>query len=86
MNGQQEGFRTMAKPKRETNEQFVKRVMNFSRYGALSQIFIMQALDSYSKAVANADPDKCGNALINGEAWVNVAKELQAELMAHYAN
>lgn len=70
--------------KRLTNEQFVKQIMNFSNFGALSQMFVIDALMQHSKAVAAADPKMFDSALLNGEAWVGVAKEIQQKLEEQY--
>jgi hypothetical protein len=65
--------------KPETNVEFVTRMMEFSNYGALAQLFILDALDKWSKKVAAADPADIGSPLISGHAWVGVAKEIQAK-------
>lgn len=66
----------MKKP--ETNVEFVTRLMEFSPTGALSQMFIIAAIDNYSKAVAEDPPIE--HSLINGEAWKRTAEWLQEEL------
>lgn len=66
----------MKKP--ETNIEIVTRMMTFSPTGALSQMFIIAAIDNYSKAVAAAPPIEHG--LINGEAWKRTAEWIQEEL------
>lgn len=68
----------MAKPK--TNVQFVSDMMEFSRYGALAQIFVIDALDKWSKKISECDPAQVDSAMINGEAWVGVAKEIQQKI------
>lgn len=68
----------MAKPK--TNVQFVRDLMEFSRYGALAQIFVIDALDKWSKKISECDPAQVDSAMINGEAWVGVAKEIQRKI------
>lgn len=70
----------MAKPK--TNVQFVKDIMEFSRYGALAQVFVIDALDKWSKKISEVDPAQVDSAMVNGEAWVGVAKEIQEKLNA----
>lgn len=64
--------------KHETNIEFVTRLMEFSPVGALSQLFIIAAIDNYSKAVAAAPPIE--HVLINGEAWKRTAEWVQQEL------
>jgi hypothetical protein len=67
-------------PKPKTNVQFVTDLMEFSRYGALAQIFVIDALDKWSKKISECDPAQVDNAMINGEAWVGVAKEIQQKI------
>lgn len=65
----------------ETNAEFVDRLMNMSKAGPLMQIFVIQALDQYSKVVAAADPDQLlSSPLVSPAAWHRCAVELQAEL------
>lgn len=72
----------MAKRKNqpETNVEFVTRIMEFSNYGALAQIFVIEALRRWSDLVAESDPAKCDSPMISGHAWVGVAKEIKAKL------
>lgn len=69
---------------RKSNEQWLKQVMSFSRYGALSQVFIMQAIEKYADAVVKADPKAIDNGFINGETWRGVAQEILESLRLHY--
>jgi hypothetical protein len=71
--------------KHKTNIQMIKHLMEFSRHGALMQAFIMDALDKQSKAIAKMDPAEIDTGgFINGEAWINCAKELQEALDEHF--
>lgn len=74
----------MATRRNETNEQIVRRLMNFSSYGALSQLFIIDAITKHAEAVSMADPKKFDGGFINGGAWVGVAREIRRELDAKY--
>ncbi len=74
----------MATSKRKTNEQIVRHMMTFSRYGALSEMFIMEAITKYAEAVSKADPAQFESMLLSGEAWVGVAKEIHATLADHW--
>jgi len=69
---------------RKTNIEFITDLMDFSNFGPLAQMFVIQALTVYSAKVAQADPDKMDNALVSGAAWVGVAKEIKAKLDSHY--
>jgi hypothetical protein len=64
----------------ETNVDFVTRIMEFSNYGPLAQLFILEAIRNWSDVVAKADPAKIDTPMINGHAWVGVAKEIKAKL------
>jgi hypothetical protein len=68
----------MAK-KPETNLEFVARIMEFSNYGPLAQLFVIDALDKWSQKVSEADPADIESAMISGHAWVGVAREIQAK-------
>jgi hypothetical protein len=74
----------MTTTKRKTNVQVVKQMMEHSAYGALAQIFIMDALAKHSKAVSETDPSKFESGLISGAAWVGVAKEIHKTLGDHF--
>lgn len=64
----------------ETNIKFVRRLMENSPHGALSQIFILAAIDSYAKHCIKAGPAACDSPLINGHAWVRTATWIKEEL------
>jgi hypothetical protein len=70
--------------KHETNEAFIKRLMNYSPAGALGQIFIIDALAKQAKAVAEADPSQLAeswnNGLIHPAAWQEAAKHIHQEM------
>lgn len=77
----------MAKNKRLTNEQFVKRLMNFSRSGAMMQVFIIEAMSQYAKQVVdNADNADWTNSMITKDVWVGVARELLSSLEQQYGS
>jgi hypothetical protein len=68
--------------KRQNNVEFVIDMMKFSRYGAMAQLFVLQALDQYSHAVANAPPESFAGSehLINARTWQGVAKEIAQKM------
>ena len=69
----------MAQP--QSNEEIVLNLLRFSPYGALSQIFIMEAIREYANNVSAIDPATItGTAFINPEAWVGVAKDVKQRL------
>jgi hypothetical protein len=67
-------------PKPKDNIDFVKDLMSVNKYGALAQLFVLDALDKWSEMVAKADPATLNSPMINGHAWVGVAKEIQQKL------
>jgi len=62
----------------ETNTELVTRMMEYSPTGALSQIFIIEAISRYAKLVAELPP--MDHPMINGEAWKRTAEFIQKEL------
>jgi hypothetical protein len=67
---------------RDTNVEFVTKLMEYSRRGALIQAFVIHALDSFSKRVAAGKPEDFDNAMISGEAWRDCGVEIQEKLRA----
>lgn len=73
----------------KTNDELVKHIMNFSKYGALSQAFVMQAIEAQCDCVINCEEElisqqeideKNGRIpFINIHAWIGVAKEIKSE-------
>lgn len=59
-----------------SNEDLVIDLMNFSPYGALCQGFVMEAIQRYARAVADAPPVDMGD-LVSGEAWKRVATDIR---------
>lgn len=72
-------------PKRnETNVEFVQSLMEVSNYGALAQLFIIDAIDKWSKKVAEVGLDEVRRQMadspISPDAWYGVAVEIQRKL------
>lgn len=67
-----------------TNIEKVTYIMSYSNYGALAQMFVMEALLRWSDLVVKADAKKVDNGLISGEAWIGVAKEIQNALRTEF--
>lgn len=70
--------------KHRTNIDFIRDGMNYSDFGALAQVFLLQALTEYSKTVANASVEELDSPMISGKAWQGVAKEWQRKLEEFY--
>lgn len=65
----------------KTNEQVVIDAMNYSKYGALSQAFIMQAIEQMCDSVIKEEElIKLENSFIHMPSWVGVAKEIKEKL------
>ena len=69
-----------------TNTAFVSDLMEFSRHGALAQVFIIDAIQKHAERVAAALPSSIDHALISGEGWVGVAKEIKSKVDAQYGS
>ena len=63
-----------------TNIEKVRHIMDHSSYGALAQLFVMDALHKWSEIVSKASPPDVANAFVSGEAWIGVAKEIHGKL------
>lgn len=76
------------KIKNENNIEFLTRVMEFSRHGALAQMVVITAIDNYTKRVL-ADEEETLKALsssfVSGPAWIAACKEIRGELDARLA-
>jgi hypothetical protein len=63
---------------KKTNVERVTEYMELSKHGALSQMFVIEAINRYADQCANlTDEQKQGfaNGMINADAWQAVAKE-----------
>ena len=78
----------MAKIKqRKTNVQLVTQMMNYSAYGALAQAFIINAISAAADVTAQTDPAGYPpNDMFSPEAWIGVAREIQASFKEHHAS
>lgn len=70
-----------------TNIEKVTHIMTYSNYGALAQMFVMDALHQWSGIISKASPEQVDNGFVSGEAWIGVASEIQkvmqSELTIH---
>lgn len=74
----------------KTNVEFVTEFMNFSKHGALAQVFVIEALRQYVERVktihaANSAKDIDDNALFSAATWAAVADELGDKFNANFA-
>ena len=67
---------------RKTNQDVVMESMNYSKYGALSQTFIMQAIEQLCDKVIEQENEllKQPPGFIHMPSWIGVAKEIKANL------
>lgn len=80
--------------KRLTNEDLIKNLMNFSPYGVLSQMFIMQAIREYAREVIDNADEIIKNEeqmiadgkipMFSQKAWVDVANDIAERIDYFY--
>lgn len=70
-----------------TNVGVLVELMEYSKFGALAQMFIIETVARRARAVADADPATAvwDSGLISFEAWQGVAREIADKLDAHLA-
>lgn len=68
-----------------TNVGVLVELMEYSKFGPLAQMFIMDTVARHARAVADADPATAAwdGGLVSFEAWQGVAREIAAKLDAH---
>jgi len=71
---------------RETNEEFILDLINFGPYGGLQQVFLIEAIRSYSERISKLDPASFEGGLIAPEAWVGTAKYIFQKVEARYGD
>lgn len=77
-------------PKPKTNIDFVCQLMDFSRFGPLAQMFVIDALSKWSDNIAQTPIEESrkafeGNPLIGVEAWQGVAWGIKEKLAPYFA-
>ena len=65
----------------QTNVEFVTDLMQFSRRGALIQVFVITALQRYAEAVQREPIPETGG--LSSEAWSDCANEVLEKLETH---
>lgn len=71
--------------KRETNSEFIERVMSFGcPTGGLIQVFVIEALYHYCEDVIRAKPEETENGFLAPGAWRRTAEWLKTELDNKY--
>jgi hypothetical protein len=68
----------------QTHIEAVVEIMVYSKFGALAQLFVIDALAKFSEKAADAPPGEIGGAgFIDPLAWRGVAREIQGKLKRH---
>ncbi|WP_339534753.1 hypothetical protein [Pseudomonas hunanensis] len=71
-----------------TNVDVLVELMEYSKFGPLAQMFIIDTVARKARAVADADPATVAwdGGLVSFEAWQGVAREIADKLDAHLAH
>jgi hypothetical protein len=77
----------MTQQKPVTNVDVLVELMEYSKFGPLAQMFIIDTVARQARAVADADPATVAwdAGLVSFEAWQGVAREIADKLDAHLA-
>ena len=68
-----------------TNEEFLGELMMFSPYGALCQVFIIEAIRNYAERVSNSPtPIEHGTGVFSEIAWHGVGVDILKKLKDNY--
>jgi hypothetical protein len=70
-------------PKRPTNVQVIKGLMEEPPTAGLTQTFVMAAILYYSETILRQGPGPCTTATIDGKQWVKCAKTCKERITAH---
>lgn len=76
--------------KAENNVELVTEMMEFSNSGALAQMFIIDAIQKLSRAVATTPIEDLRkqfgeNPFVSADAWQRVAREIDQKMTAFYS-
>lgn len=71
-----------------TNVDVLVELMEYSKFGPLAQMFIIDTVARQARAVADANPATVtwDGGLVSFEAWQGVAREIADKLDAHLAH
>lgn len=69
---------------RKSNEMMVRDLMEVSPYGALAQVFIIEAIRYYSERVAAQSAVSDPSAIIDPAVWHAIAKDVLRRLEHNY--
>lgn len=72
---------------RRTNVEFITEMMEFSHFGALAQLFVIDAITKHAQAVAASEnPELFSTGLFDGQAWIDCAKDIHRQIEEFYGN
>lgn len=73
---------TQTMKKRETNDEFIHRLMTFPKSGLMMQVFIITAIDTYSRRIINMTHEELQKevGMMVEERWQDCALEFQEEM------
>lgn len=80
---------TRGQKRQMTNVEFVTHMMEYSDFGALAQMFIVDAITKHADRIAEMSLSDLKaafgeNGLISAQAWHGVAKEIKRKLEEQY--
>lgn len=67
----------------KTNIDMLTELMNYSRHGALMQVFVMEAICRYADQCIAAGAENFDTAFLSGAAWVGSAQEAKDAIDKH---
>lgn len=71
--------------KLKSNVEFVTDLMEYSQYGGVSQVFIIEAIRYYSELIiSRGEPKDDPEAFINPTLWYKVAKDINQQVVDKY--
>ncbi len=77
--------------KRETNDKFIGRLMRGGPFGAMQQMFVLDAIGKLSDKFKDMSPEQMKeldlahpNSLVHMESWAKCGQWVAKELEAHY--
>ncbi len=69
----------------QTNDDFVHWIMNYSNHGAMSQVFVIEAIRHYCEIMSkNKNPKDDPEAIINPKLWFDIAVEIGGHIEDRY--
>ena len=70
-----------------SNELFVRNLMQFSPYGALAEVFVIEAIRHYAGMIASTPkPEEKEHAIVNPRAWHDIAEDITNKINERQGN